>query len=97
MYHLFVIESEERDRIAARLKTEGIDTGLHYPVPVHRQPAYEHLGLQSGSFPVSERLAQRCLSLPMFPELSIEQVDYVCTRLRAAIAAPAARAVLSAT
>jgi dTDP-4-amino-4,6-dideoxygalactose transaminase len=90
VFHLFVVEVDDRDRLAARLKTEGIDTGLHYPVPVHLQPAYADLGLRPGSFPVSERLARRCLSLPMFPELNDEQVDYVCGRLRAALA-PAER------
>jgi dTDP-4-amino-4,6-dideoxygalactose transaminase len=97
VFHLFVIEVDDRDRIAARLKTEGIDTGLHYPVPVHLQPAYHALGLPPGSFPVSERLARRCLSLPLFPELSDEQIDYVCTRLRAALASASPRPVACAT
>ncbi len=97
VFHLFVIEVEDRDRIAARLKTEGIESGLHYPVPVHLQPAYGELGLGPGSFPVSERLAQRCLSLPMFPELTDEQIDHVCARLRAALAPPVSRPLPSAT
>jgi dTDP-4-amino-4,6-dideoxygalactose transaminase len=88
VFHLFVVEVEDRDRIAARLKTEGIDTGLHYPVPVHLQPAYRDLGRSAGSFPVSERLAQRCLSLPMFPELTEAEVDFVCGRLKAAVRRP---------
>jgi dTDP-4-amino-4,6-dideoxygalactose transaminase len=89
VFHLFVVEVDERDRIAARLKTEGIDTGLHYPVPVHLQPAYRDLGLPAGRFPVSERLAHRCLSLPMFPELTGAQVGFVCSRLKAAVRRPA--------
>jgi dTDP-4-amino-4,6-dideoxygalactose transaminase len=88
VFHLFVVEVDDRDRIAARLKTEGIDTGLHYPVPVHLQPAYGHLGLTAGRFLVSERLARRCLSLPMFPELTSAQVDFVCQRLKAALRRP---------
>lgn len=86
VFHLFVVEVNERERVAAQLKSAGVDTALHYPVPVHLQPAYRHLGLQAGSFPVSERLAQRCLSLPMFPELTEEQIDYVCAQLRDALA-----------
>ncbi len=89
VFHLFVAEVDDRDRIAARLKTDGIDTGLHYPLPVHLQPAYRDLGLPAGSFPVSERLARRCLSLPMFPELTGAQVDFVCSRLKAAAKCPA--------
>ncbi len=85
VFHLFVVEVAERDRVAAELKSKGIDTALHYPVPVHFQPAYAHLRLGGGSFPVSERVAQRCLSLPMYPELTDEQIDYTCEQLRAAV------------
>lgn len=86
VYHLFVVELAQRDRVAEQLKAFGIHTGLHYPVPVHLQPAYQHLGHRAGSFPYAERLAQRCLSLPMYPELTEEQIDFVCERLRAALA-----------
>lgn len=88
VFHLFVLELDRRDQIAARLRADGVHTGLHYPVPVHLQPAYAHLGLAEGSFAISERLARRCLSLPMYPELRDEQIDYVCERLRTAVAAP---------
>ena len=86
VYHLFVIEADGRDDIAQKLNEAGIATGLHYPVPVHLQPAYAHLGLAEGSFPVAERLARRCLSLPMYPELTAEQIQYVAETLRAALA-----------
>lgn len=85
-FHLFVIETDQRDAVAEQLKADGINTGLHYPIPVHLQPPYRHLGLKRGSFPVSERLAERCLSLPMFPELTDAQIDYTCARLREALA-----------
>lgn len=79
--HLFVVESSDRDRLARRLTASGIGVGLHYPVPVHLQPAMEHLGHARGEFPRAEHLAERCLSLPMFPELEPEAVDAVCDTL----------------
>lgn len=82
VFHLFVIEVDDRDRLARRLQTGGIETGLHYPIPVHLQPAYRDLGIAEGSFPVSERLAKRCLSLPMFPELTEMQISQVCEQLQ---------------
>ncbi len=85
VFHLFVIETDRRDHLAAALKAAGVQTGLHYPRPVHLQPAYRWLGLKEGSFPVSERLARRCLSLPMYAELTAEQVSYVCRQVRAAL------------
>jgi dTDP-4-amino-4,6-dideoxygalactose transaminase len=84
VHHLFVVELDDRDRVADLLRARGIQTGLHYPVPVHLQPAYHSLGLGPGSFPVAERLARRCLSLPMFPEMTEEQIDVVCEGLLAA-------------
>ena len=84
-YHLFVIETDNRDQLARLLTEAGIQTGLHYPVAVHRQRAFAHLKLNEGSFPHAERLARRCLSLPMFPHLTEEQIGYVCTNLQAAM------------
>jgi dTDP-4-amino-4,6-dideoxygalactose transaminase len=60
------------------LNEAGIATGIHYPVPVHRQPAYRHLDDGAGRLPVTERLAARTLSLPMFPEMTAGQIDTVC-------------------
>ena len=68
-YHLYVVRAGERDRLRAELDGRGIGTGIHYPVPIHRMPAYEFLGQAAGSLPVSERLAGEILSLPMYPEL----------------------------
>jgi dTDP-4-amino-4,6-dideoxygalactose transaminase len=89
VYHLFVIRLLERNRdvVAKRLSSAGISTVVHYPVPIHIQKAYSELGLKRGAFPNSEVSSRSVLSLPMFPEISREQVDYVCEQLRAAIAA----------
>jgi dTDP-4-amino-4,6-dideoxygalactose transaminase len=78
IYHLYVIRCAERDRLKDFLGEKGIFTGLHYPVPAHLQPAYAFLGRGPGSFPVSERLAGEILSLPMFPSITAEEIDYVC-------------------
>jgi dTDP-4-amino-4,6-dideoxygalactose transaminase len=81
VYHLYVIEVENRDDVAASLRARGIATGIHYPIPIHLQPAYADLGLKRGSFPRTERSAQRLLSLPMFPELTHEQIAVVVDAL----------------
>jgi len=86
VWHLFVVQVDHRDRVAEALKAQGISTGLHYPIPLHLQRAYAHLGLSKGSFPVTEACAERLLSLPMFPELTEQQIVYVCDHLKAAVA-----------
>jgi dTDP-4-amino-4,6-dideoxygalactose transaminase len=83
VYHLYVIEVENRDEVQASLAQRGIATGIHYPIPIHLQPAYADLGLGPGSFERAERSAPRLLSLPMFPELSGEQIDRVVDALAA--------------
>jgi dTDP-4-amino-4,6-dideoxygalactose transaminase len=81
VWHLFVVEVDERERVQREMLAAGIHTGLHYPTPVHLQPAYQHLGYSEGSFPNAERLARRCLSLPMYPHLSPNQLLRVCVAL----------------
>jgi dTDP-4-amino-4,6-dideoxygalactose transaminase len=81
VYHLYVIEVENRDQVAAALRERGIATGIHYPIPIHLQPAYADLGLSRGAFVRTERGAQRLLSLPMFAELSEEQISFVVDAL----------------
>lgn len=76
--HLFVIRSPDRDALQERLKSRGIQTGIHYPVPIHLQPAYRDRGWKQGDFPVAEMLAKEILSLPMFPELTEAQITEVC-------------------
>jgi len=64
------------------LTTRGIETGLHYPLPVHLENAYIPLGYHAGDFPVSERLARNSLSLPIYPELGLEAVDYIAAAIQ---------------
>lgn len=82
VYHLFVIRAARRDALQRHLTARGIGTGLHYPVPLHLQAAYAGLGLRAGSFPVTEAAARDILSLPMFPELTAEQVGIVADAIR---------------
>lgn len=77
VWHLFVIECEERDALAAHLQTHGVETGIHYPAPIHLQGAYRSHGYSRGDFPVSEARARRVLSLPMYPELTPQIQDRV--------------------
>lgn len=85
-WHLFVVRSEQRDALAASLSGAGIDTIIHYPIPPHLQQAYANLGLARGSLPVSERLADEVLSLPIGPHMTIEQVETVIAAIGRALA-----------
>jgi dTDP-4-amino-4,6-dideoxygalactose transaminase len=82
VYHLYVILVNDRDDLQNFLDSKGIATGLHYPLPLHLQKAYEHLGYKKGAFPVTEHVADRLLSLPMFPELKPEQIEYVVQSIK---------------
>jgi dTDP-4-amino-4,6-dideoxygalactose transaminase len=82
VYHIFSIFHAERDRLQAHLTESGIQTGLHYPLPVHLQKAYSHLGGKPGDFPVSERVAKTQLSLPIYPELSDSDVARVVDAIK---------------
>ncbi len=77
IYHLFVVTTENREKLTKHLNDKDIYPGLHYPVPCHLQKAYSHLNYKIGDFPMSEYLAGHCLSLPMYSELTDEQVTYV--------------------
>jgi dTDP-4-amino-4,6-dideoxygalactose transaminase len=81
VWHLFVVRHPERDRLRADLERQNVQTGLHYPVPVHLQPAYRHLGHTVGAFPVAERFARECLSLPLYPEMTPQHQDAVIEAL----------------
>ena len=82
VYHLYVIMVDDRDALQEFLGVKGIATGLHYPLPLHLQKAYEHLGYKEGDFPVAERAAKRLLSLPMYPELTRDQIIYVADSIK---------------
>jgi dTDP-4-amino-4,6-dideoxygalactose transaminase len=85
VYHIYAIRVQRRDWMLQTLAARGVSCGIHYPVPVHLQEAYRGLGYTRGSFPVAERCADEFLSLPMFPELSAEQIDYVCGQVIACV------------
>ena len=82
VYHLYVILIEDRDGLQGFLNDKGIGSGLHYPVPLHLQNAYAHLGYREGAFPVTEKVAGQLLSLPMFPELTRDQIEYVADAIK---------------
>lgn len=85
VYHLYPIRTPKRDAVIEALAKRSISCGIHYPIPVHLQEAYQSLGLGKGSFPVAERCAQEFISLPMFPELTQDQIETVVTELRVAV------------
>ena len=82
VYHLFVIRSKKRNGLQASLKERGIDTLIHYPIPIHLQKAYKDLGYHRGDFPVTERFSKQVLSLPFFPELTESEMDEVAGAIR---------------
>ena len=81
VWHLFVARHPRRDEVRAELEKRGIQTGLHYPIPLHLQKAYQHLGYNAGDFPVSERIGRECFTLPLFPEMTGEQQSAVVEAL----------------
>lgn len=78
VFHLYVIMTNDRDRLREYLDEKGVATGIHYPIPLHLQKAYRYLELPKGSFPVAEGTASQILSLPIYPELTNEQIEYIC-------------------
>jgi dTDP-4-amino-4,6-dideoxygalactose transaminase len=82
-WHLYVVRSGRRDELLAHCRAAGVEAGVHYPVPLHLQPAWRHLGYARGDLPASEAWAAECLSLPLYPELSEEQQDRVIAAVRA--------------
>ncbi|MBI3617552.1 MAG: DegT/DnrJ/EryC1/StrS family aminotransferase [Candidatus Omnitrophica bacterium] len=82
VFQTYAVRVPGRDKISDAMKTKGISVLIHYPVPLHLQEAYADLGHKMGDFPVSERIAKEILSLPMFPHMKKDQVEYVCTTLK---------------
>ncbi len=82
VYYVYTIRAKERDRLAAFLEGEGIATQIYYPIPLHLQEAYSFLGHRKGDFPVAEMHAEKVLSLPIYPELSEEQIEYICDKIK---------------
>jgi dTDP-4-amino-4,6-dideoxygalactose transaminase len=81
VYHLYVIRTSRRDELQAYLNAEGIGTLIHYPIPPHLQQAYGHLGLKKGDFPIAEEIANTCLSLPLWPGMTIIDVQFVAKNI----------------
>ena len=82
VYYMYVIKTEKREELMTYLKERGISCGIHYPIPLHLQPAYKKLGFKKGCFPVSERLAGSILSIPVYPELTDEQLSYIVESIK---------------
>jgi len=82
VWHLYVIRAAHRDALAKHLSNLGIASGMHYPIPIHLQPAYRNLGYKKGDFPVSEQYAEQILSLPLYPELAPSDVEYVAENIQ---------------
>jgi dTDP-4-amino-4,6-dideoxygalactose transaminase len=87
VYHLYVVRVQDREALQARLAEVGVGTGIHYPIPLHLQKAYQHLGYAQGNFPVAERVAAEIISLPMFPQLKSSEQDEVVSRVKEFVAA----------
>jgi len=81
VYHIYAIRVKERDLLIEKLNEMGISCGIHYPVPIHLQKAYENLGLRRGAYPVAEKIADELVSLPMFPELREDQIVHVVEKI----------------
>jgi len=82
VYHLYVVRVNDREALQAGLAEAGIGTGIHYPIPLHQQKAYQHLGYKTGDFPVTERVARGIVSLPMFPQLTHSQQNEVVAAVK---------------
>ena len=82
VYHLYVVRVQDREALKAYLADAGIGTGIHYPIPLHLQKAYQNLGFQKGDFPVAERVAGEIISLPMFPQLRPSQQEEVVNKVK---------------
>jgi dTDP-4-amino-4,6-dideoxygalactose transaminase len=85
VFHLYVIRHNNRDKLTKYLSEVGISTGIHYPLPLHLQPAYKHLGYKTGDFPISEQACKEIISLPIDAEISFSQIDYVCQAINSSI------------
>jgi dTDP-4-amino-4,6-dideoxygalactose transaminase len=81
IWHLFVVRTKDRDKLQKQLGEDGIVTGIHYPTPLHLQPAYKYLEIPRGSLPITERVSEEIVSLPMYPELTVDQLEAVVNSL----------------
>jgi dTDP-4-amino-4,6-dideoxygalactose transaminase len=82
VYHLCVIRTPYRKDLMKFLAEHGVSTGIHYPIPLHLQPAYKELGCNFGDYPVSERISEEVMSLPVYPEMTDDQTDFVISEVK---------------
>ncbi|WP_195265457.1 DegT/DnrJ/EryC1/StrS family aminotransferase [Clostridium sp. 1001275B_160808_H3] len=82
VYHMYILQSENREEVLTKLKEAGIATGVYYPVPLHLQKVYKDLGYKEGDMPVSEYLSHRTFAIPVYPELTKEQVEYIISKVK---------------
>ena len=82
VFHLYVIESNHRDKLQKYLKHKGIETLIHYPIPIHLQPPYKKEGYRVGDYPITEKKSKKILSLPIFPEMTEEEIRYVADSVK---------------
>jgi len=82
VFHLFVIRTNRRDELQSYLISKGIQSLIHYPIPPHLQLAYKNLGFENGDFPITEKIAQTCLSLPMWPGLTFNEISTICEAIK---------------
>jgi dTDP-4-amino-4,6-dideoxygalactose transaminase len=85
VYHIYAIRVQQRDNVIRALHARGIQCGIHYPLPVHLQKAYDSLNLCQGAFPIAEKCAGEFVSLPMFPELTASQINYVASQIKVVV------------
>lgn len=82
IYHIYAVQVENRHSVIDKLNKNGIDTGIHYPIPIHLQPVYKRMfGYKEGDYPMAEKFSKNILSLPLYPEITSHQVEYICEKL----------------
>ncbi len=82
VYHLYIIRVKNREKLIEHLNKNGVQNGLHYPLPLQMQKAYAHLGYKPEDFPVAKKYAEEILSIPMYPEMTEEMINYVCSTIK---------------
>jgi dTDP-4-amino-4,6-dideoxygalactose transaminase len=82
VYHMYILQSEDREAILNKLKEKGIATGVYYPVPLHLQKVYKNLGYKEGDMPISEYLSHRTFAIPVYPELTEQDVNYIVQSIK---------------
>ena len=82
VYHMYILQSEDREAILSKLKERGVATGVYYPVPLHLQKVYKHLGYKEGDMPVAEYLSHRTFAIPVYPELTEDQINYIVQSIK---------------